>query len=120
VTDCVAVQVIDVPLTHLPPGVRAETFTHADGRKATIYRAPYESDGPLVLTEDGQRVLCYMCAAYVFRWPEGTTQVDVGHGRIGKYMRLRDGITISGNWSPRVLADFGQRWAHSELDKYSR
>lgn len=106
-------------LPNLPPGVRAETFTYSNGQKATVYRAPYESDGPRLVAENGSRVLYYMYAAYVFRWPEGTTQVDIGHGSIGKHMGLHDGVTVTGRWTPGRLAEFGQDWAARELQRYS-
>lgn len=75
-----------VNLPNLPPGVRAETFTYSNGQKTTVYRAPYESDGPRLVAENGSRVLYYMYAAYVFRWAEGTSQLDIGHGSISNRM----------------------------------
>lgn len=105
-------------LPHLPPGVRAETFTYSNGQTTTTYKAPYESDGPRLVAENGSRVLYYMFAAYVFRWPEGTTQVDIGHGSIGTHMGLRDGVTITGRWSPGRLAQFDQDWAAREFRRY--
>lgn len=107
-------------LPNLPPGVSAETFTYSNGRKVTVYRAPFESDGPRLIVENGQRVLYYMFAAYVFRWPEVTTQVDIGHGSINEYMGLHSGVTITGRWSRRVLAEFGQAWAAREMARYQR
>lgn len=105
-------------LSNLPPGVRAEKFTNAHGQETTIYRAPYESDGPRLVAENGSRVLYYMYAAYVFRWAEGTSQLDIGHGSISDHMGLHQGITITGRWSPSVLAEFGQQWAVTELRRY--
>ena len=105
-------------LPNLPPGVRAETFTYANGQKTTVYRAPYTSEGPRLLSENGQRVLAYEYAAYVFKWPEGTTQVDIGHGSVDKHMGLKSGVTITGRWSPGRLAEFGQEWAANELRRY--
>lgn len=105
-------------LPNLPPGVRAEKFTYANGQETTVYRAPHESDGPRLIAENGYRVLYYMYAAYVFRWVEGTTQLDVGHGSISDHMGLHEGITITGRWSPGRLAEFGQQWAATELRRY--
>lgn len=102
----------------MPPGVRAETFTYADGKQDTIYLAPYESAGPLLRQENGARVLYYMYAAYVFRWPEGCTQLDVGHGSIEEHMSLFSGVTITGRWHPERLAQFGQAWARDEMCRY--
>lgn len=109
---------VSVNLPNLPPGVRAETFTYSNGQQATVYRAPYESEGPRLVAENGTRILYYMYAAYVFRWPEGTSQVDVGHGYISKYMGLHEGVTITGRWSPGRLAEFGQQWAATELRRH--
>lgn len=107
-----------VNLPNLPPGVRTETFTYSNGQKTTVYRGPYESDGPRLIADNGSRVLYYMYAAYVFRWPEGTTQVDIGHGSISRHMGLHAGVTITGRWSPVRLAEFGQAWAAKELGRY--
>lgn len=107
-------------LPNLPPGVRAETFIYSNGQTTTIYRAPYESDGPRLIGENGARVLYYMYAAYVFRWQEGTTQLDVGHGSIADHMGLHKAITITGRWSPGRLAEFGQQWATDQLRRYER
>lgn len=103
----------------LPPGVRAETFTYANGDRQTIYRAPFQSDGPHLVSGDGRRILLYMYAAYVFRWPEGTSQLDVGHGSIGRHMGLHSGVTITGLWSPGRLAEFAQVWAAREFERYA-
>lgn len=103
----------------LPPGVREETFTYANGKQETIYRAPFESEGPILATNDGRRVLWYVYAAYVFAWPEGTTQLDIGHGSIANHMDLWQGISITGKWHPDTLAAFGQQWAKAELDRWS-
>jgi hypothetical protein len=102
----------------LPPGLQTETFTYADGRQVTVYRAPYRSEGPVLTDEHGTHVLCYMFAEYVFRWPERTTRVDIGHGSIGKHMGLREGVTITGRWSPGRLAEFGQHWVAEHLRKF--
>ncbi|MGH3431859.1 MAG: hypothetical protein ACRDQB_03375 [Thermocrispum sp.] len=104
----------------LPPQVRAETFTYTNGDRVTVYRAPFESDGPRLMAENGARVLYYMYAAYVFRWPEGTSQVDVGHGSIVLHMDLTSGVTITGRWCPAVLAEFGQTWAADQLKRFGR
>lgn len=103
----------------LPPGVRAETFTYVNGAQVTVYRSQFESDGPLLVCENGARVLLYMYAAYVFRWPEGTTQVSVGHGAIERSMPLCDGVTITGRWNPGRLAEFGQTWAREQFTRFA-
>jgi len=108
-----------VELSPLPPGVRAETFTYANGKQETVYRAPFESDGPRLVVEDGAPVLYYMYAAYVFRWREGTTQLDVGHGSIDRHIGLFDGISITGRWSPDRLAGFSQRWATEQFRRFA-
>lgn len=105
-------------LPSLPPGVRTETFTYSNGDTATVYRAPYQSDGPHMCSEAGKRVLVYMYAAYVFRWPEGTSQLCIGHGSIGQYMELHNGVTITGAWGPSRLSEFGQQWAAREFERY--
>lgn len=111
---------VTVNIPKLPPAVRTETFVYSNGDQTTVYRAPYESEGPRLLAENGSRVLCYMYAAYVFRWPEGTSQVDVGHGSIGNHMGLHSGITITGRWTPGRLAEFGQTWAHEQFRRFER
>lgn len=107
-------------LPNLPPGIRAETFTYSNGDKTTVYRAPYQSDGPHIRSEGGKRVLYYVYAAYVFRWPEGTSQLDVGHGTIAEHMGLHTGVTITGIWRPSRLAEFGQQWATREFERFAR
>lgn len=105
---------------NLPPGVRAEIFTYSSGQQTTIYRAPFESDGPRLIAENGTRVLYYTYGAYVFRWPEGTSQLDVGHGSISNHMGLFEGITITGRWTPGRLAEFGQAWAQEQFSRFER
>lgn len=107
-------------IAKLPPGVRAETFNYANGGRVTVYRAPFESDGPRLRAENGSRVLYYVYAAYVFRWPEGTTQLDVAHGTVEQRMPLFEGVTITGRWSPGRLAEFGQAWAADQFARFSR
>lgn len=105
----------------LPPGVRVEEVTYANGKTDKIYYAPYESDGPVVRIEGDSRILYYEYAAYVFRWPEGTTQVDISHGTIkGDQMCIWEGVLISGRWHPDTLAAFGQQWAKAEIGRWSR
>lgn len=105
-------------LSSFPPGIRAKTFTYANGKQETIYFAPFESDGPRLLAENGKRVIYYMYAAYVFRWVEGTSQLDVGHGTIADHMGLFTDVTITGRWSPDRLAEFGQAWASDQFQKF--
>jgi len=109
-----------VYLSPLPPGVRAETFTYADGKHQTVYLAPYESDGPRLTRENGERVLYFMFAAYVFRWPDGSCKLDVGHGSIDDHMELWQGIPIAGRWHPDGLVRFAQNWAHEQFRKFAR
>lgn len=106
-------------LPNLPPGIRTETFTYSNGDTATVYRAPFQSDGPHMLAEAGKRVLVYVYGAYVFRWPEGTSQLDIGHGSISQHMGLHTGVTITGHWSAGRLAEFGQAWATREFESYA-
>lgn len=111
---------LTVSIPNLPPGVRAETFTYSNGDRTTVYRAPFESDGTRLVSESGSRVLYYVYAAYVFRWPEGTSQLDIGHGSIADHMGLHSGVTITGRWSPGRLAEFGQQWATEQFERFSR
>lgn len=104
----------------LPPGVRAETFTCANGRQETVYRAPFESEGPRLIVEDGRKVLYYMYAAYVFRWPQDTTRLDIGHGTIDNHMDLWPDVSITGIWNPQTLTRFAAQWTDRELRKFSR
>lgn len=101
----------------LPPGVQAETFTCASGKQETIYRAPFERDGPTVFTEDGHKVLAYMYAAYVFRWRQNATKLDIGHGSIRDHMDLWYDVPINGAWTPGTLVRFATRWTHLEFSR---
>lgn len=103
----------------LPPGVRAETFTYANGKQETVYRAPFESDGPRLRVENDHKVLYFMYAAYVFRWPQDTTRLDIGHGTIDDHMDLWQGVPIAGAWTPVTLTNFAVRWARQEFRKVS-
>lgn len=103
----------------LPPGVRAETFTYANGRQETVYQAPFECEGPLLAVEDDRKVLYYMYAAYVFRWPQNTTRLEIGHGTIRQHMALWTDVTIAGTWTPQTLTQFATAWTRRELAKYS-
>lgn len=103
----------------LPPGVRAETFTYASGRQQTVYRAPFESEGPRLVVEDSQKILYFMYAAYVFRWPQGSTRVAIGHGSIGDHMGLWQDVPITGVWTPQTLVRFATDWTSREFRKFS-
>ncbi|MEV4056904.1 hypothetical protein AB0J55_37355 [Amycolatopsis sp. NPDC049688] len=62
-----------------------------------------------------------MYAHFVFRWPEGASAVQVGHGTIGgPSMPLWADVKIAGRWSGPVLAGFGRTWVDSHLAKFSR
>lgn len=60
-----------------------------------------------------------MYAAYVFRWPQDTTRLDIGHGTIGNHMGLWDHDPITGTWTPQTLTRFATRWTDRELRKFS-
>lgn len=102
----------------LPPGVCAGTYTYANGKQETVYFAPFESDGPRLRVEDGHKVLYYMYAAYVFRWQQDTTKLDIGHGAIENHMDLWQGVQISGPWTPQTLTRFAARWTEHEFRKF--
>lgn len=104
---------IGVEISSLPPGVRAETFTYANGKQVTIYRAPFVSEGPCLLVEGNQQVLYYMYASYVFRWPKGAVQLDLGHGSIRRHMGVRTGVPITGRWAPETLTAFALAWVRA-------
>lgn len=103
----------------LPQGVRAETFSYANGRTETIYRAPFESDGPRLIVEEDRKVLYFMYAAYVFRWPQDTTRLDIGHGTIADHMELWTDVPITGTWTPKSLTRFAVDWARCEFRKFA-
>lgn len=104
----------------LPPGVRTETFTYSNGKEQTIYLAPFETEGPKLLVEDDRKVMYYMYAHYVFRWPQGTTQLSIGHGTIAKHIALWTEITIAGPWMPDTLAGFAALWTRAESQRHTR
>lgn len=111
----------DVNISPLPPGVRVETFTYSNGQTQTVYRAPFRSDGPKVTSENGRRVLAYEYAAYVFRWPEGTSKLAIDHGSLnGDRMSLSSDVPVTGRWHPSTLIEFAQCWATAEFRKYAR
>ncbi len=63
----------------------------------------------------------YMYAHFVFRWPEGATQLHVSHGTLtGPKMTLWTDIKVAGRWSGAVLADFARTWATAHLAKFAR
>lgn len=103
-------------LAQLPPGVWTETFTHVNGKEVAVYRAPFASEGPLLVAEDDQKILYFMYAFYVFRWPKGATHLDIGHGTIRHHMGLRIGIPITGPWDPEALTSFAVGWARTQFN----
>lgn len=103
----------------LPPGVRTATHTYPNGKQETIYLAPCESEGPRLVVEDDQKVMYYMYAHCVFRWPRGTTQLGIGHGTIRKHIGIWDDVTISGPWAPDTLTAFACNWTRAEFQRFS-
>ena len=101
--------------SRLPPGVRAEVFTHADGRQVTVYKAPFSTEEPRVRVEEGQQVLYCMYAHYVFRWPRGAVRLDVGHGTVERHTLLRGDVAIAGPWAAETLMAFAVAWVRAEL-----
>lgn len=104
----------------LCPGFVPEEF-HFGGRTQTFYRAPYPAEGPTEARDvSGRRVWLYMYAHFVFSWPEGASNVHVGHGTLeGPKMTLWTDVRIAGRWSGTVLAEFGRAWVTEHLAKFS-
>lgn len=105
--------------TPLPPGVVAEQYTYRNGATTTIYRAPFQVDGPTRFAEGDNRVLAYMYASFVFTWHAGSTTVDISHGRIQcANLVLYRRVPISGPWHETTLARFGRAWAHRRMSRF--
>ncbi len=103
-------------IMRLSPAVVPERVVLGNGRQATVYRCPYPADGPVrVDTDDGGSALTYMYAHFVFTWREGTARVDIGHGTVERSTPLWPAQPISGEWSTRALACFGEWWALRHL-----
>lgn len=108
-----------MPVLPLGPDVVAERVTLNNGNKITTYRCPYPSEGPVETRVNGQPpTLAFMYAHFVFTWPQGSTRVDVAHGTIATSTPLWPEQSISGEWAPRTLAAFGERWALSHLARF--
>ncbi|TCP38935.1 hypothetical protein EV191_1359 [Tamaricihabitans halophyticus] len=102
----------------LPPGVRAETFTYRNGRKTTVYKAPYQTEGPVVRkAPNGRRVLVFVYASFVFEWSEGSGSVLIGMGTLRRYSRNWS-QPIHAPWSEQALTQFGQQWALAHMAKF--
>lgn len=61
-----------------------------------------------------------MYAAYVFRWPQDTTRLDIGHGTIDDHMDLWPDVSITGIWTPQTLTRFAAQWVRDEFRRFSR
>lgn len=106
-------------VNHLHPDVVAEQFALENGKKITVYRCPYPSEGPVCLRSPQQpAVLRYMYAHFVFTWAEGSSRLDIGHGTIERSAPMWKDQPISGEWSANSLARFGYSWTVRHLRKY--
>jgi len=96
-----------------------ERVALANGKKMTVYRCPYPSEGPVRSTTQGvESAWKYMYAHFVFTWPEGTARVDISHGTVEQSVPLWKAQPISGEWSARTLAYFGEVWARHHLARF--
>lgn len=102
----------------IPLDVTTETFTYRNGKAVTIYRQPSTRDGPYVLKNGERGILAYEYASYVFLWPRGATQLNVGHGTIRQHMELWKNIPIAGRWAPETLTSFAHDWSHRQFEKW--
>ena len=97
----------------LPPGVWTETFTYANGKTETIYKRAMAEEGPLLRAGGGVRYLVYMYGHFVFTWSQiSRNTVDIGFGTIDSHHSEHRDVTITGNWNPDNLIDFGRQWRH--------
>lgn len=108
-----------LPVTQPGPDIVAEVHTLRNGRTVTVYRSPYQREGPVRSRPAGQpAVLSYMYAHFVFTWREGTAQVDIGHGTLAHSLSLWCEQTIDGEWSASALVSFGNLWTHRHLARF--
>ena len=95
----------------LPPGVWAETYTHANGRVETIYKQAMSEEGPYTVTDPhGSRHLLYMYAHWVFDWAHGAATVNIGFGTIQSHTSEYPNVPISARWEADNLIAFGRQW----------
>ncbi len=95
----------------LPEGVRAETFTYANGWSETIYKRSMAEEDPRLQVQGGVRHLVYMYGHFVFTWSQiSRTTVDIGFGTISSHHIEHREIAITGNWNPDNLINFGRQW----------
>jgi hypothetical protein len=106
--------------TPLPLGVQAEEFAHANGETITIYRAPFQMDGPITYVDrDGDCVMAFMYANFVFVWRQDWTALDIRHGYIDSdSMMLFRNVPIAGPWRNATLVAFGVAWAREHLARF--
>ncbi len=99
----------------LPPGIVSGVFTHADGTSVATYRAPIQSDGPVIVSDrNGDRTLAFMYHFFLFCWQANTFTVDILHGRLpihrpGNIMVCR-GVELRAQWTAETLRHFAVHW----------
>jgi hypothetical protein len=109
--------------TPLPAGVRPEEFVYANGETTTVYRAPFQADGPTVFADHpGGCLMAFMYAHFVFEWRRGSTTLDVSHGYIDgvNNFALFRNVPIAGPWQKDTLVAFGTNWARQRLAHFIR
>lgn len=99
------------------PNLIAEQFLLSTGKKVTVYRCPYPSEGPVHVRLGKFQVLTFMYAHFV-TWPEGTCRVDISHGTIEGSWPLWQDHPIEGRWSADSLVRFGRSWTHRHLETF--
>ncbi len=100
------------------PNVIAEQFLMSTGKKVTVYRCPYPSEGPVLVRLGLWDALKFMYAHFVFTWPDGTSRVHISHGTIERSWTLWQDHPIEGRWSAESLVRFGRSWTHRHLEKF--
>lgn len=97
----------------------AEVRALSNGQTITVYRSPFQREGPVRIPETGQpAVLRYMFAHFVFTWRQGATSVDIGHGTLRSWLPLWGKQPIDDEWSPDALVSFGHRWTRRHLARF--
>lgn len=104
----------------LPPGVWAETYTHANGKTETIYKQQMSEEGPRTLA-DSQRTrhLLYMYGHWVFDWAEAAKTLHIGFGTLESHTLEHRNVPIAREWGPENLVEFGRRWRRQLIERTS-
>ena len=67
-------------------------------------------EGPLLRVESGVRHLVCMYGHFVFIWAQvSRITVDIGFGTIAAHHIEHREVTITGNWNPDNLINFGRQ-----------